>query len=89
LDFLYSVLLLLMFSNLLIGDRFHHFETLLNSGVATAVTFWYKVSGVKLLQILFCLLSCIFRYIKLITAIGCCHVIYQIEPLRIALSYLS
>jgi len=42
--FLYSVFLLLMFANLLIGDRFHHFETLLNSGVATAVTFWYKVS---------------------------------------------
>jgi len=31
-------------SHLLINYRFHHFETLLNSGVATAVTFWYKVS---------------------------------------------
>jgi len=29
----------------LIDYRFHHFETLLNSGVATAVTFWYKVSS--------------------------------------------
>lgn len=32
----------------IINCRFHHFETLLNSGVATAVTFWYKVSSAKL-----------------------------------------
>jgi len=32
----------------LITCRFHHFETLLNSGVAMAVTFWYKVSSSKL-----------------------------------------
>jgi len=36
-----SLLLLMCW---LINYRFHHFETLLNSGVATAVTFWYKVS---------------------------------------------